>query len=107
MTKEYQITLMSTTGKYRPVSAIIKQEQENEMDLSKNKTCRTTLINRGVEKICAKRYWTAADLKKYGYTKVKIREYDKVKIDADNKARYEQIKEEKYNSGEWKRPKNK
>ena len=54
-----------------------------------------------------KRYWTVDDLKKYGYTKGKIREYDREKIEQENAARYEALKEEKYASGEWKRPKSK
>ena len=48
-----------------------------------------------------------ADLARYGYTKGKIREYDKEKIEQENAARYEALKEEKYASGEWKRPKSK
>lgn len=37
--------------------------------------------------------------------KSKMREYDKEKIKAENEARYTKIKEQKYASGEWKRPK--
>ena len=54
--------------------------------------------------LCQKRYWTQKDLKKYGYLKAKVREYDKVKIDQENQAKYEQFKEQKYASGEWQRP---
>ena len=46
-------------------------------------------------KICQKRYWTNADLKKYFYTRVKIREYDKEKIEKENAERYERIKKER------------
>lgn len=107
MTIQYQVTLICSTGKYRPVSCLITREQENSGDLSKNKDTRAELINRGIQKICAKKYWSSADLKRYYYTKVKIRLYDKEKIEAENKERYEAIKEERYASGEWKRPKNK
>lgn len=65
------------------------------------------IINKGVVKICQKRYWTQRDLKNYGYTKAKVREYDKEKIEHENKERYEKLKEEKYACGEWKAPKRK
>ena len=51
-----------------------------------------------------KRLWSNADLKKYEYTRAKVRRYDKEKIAKENAERYEKIKEEKYASGEWKRP---
>lgn len=101
--KEYQVTLMCSSGKYRPVSCIIKSD---EVDLS-NIEAKRQLIKQGTQKICAKRYWSSTDLKRYEYTKAKVREYNKAEIEAAAKARYEAIKEEKYNSGEWKRPKSK
>lgn len=103
MMKEYQVTLMCTSGKYKPVSCIIKSE---EVDIT-DKGARTELIKQGTQKICAKRYWSSKDLKKYDYTKAKVREYDKQKIAEESAARYEAIKEAKYASGEWKRPKGK
>ena len=92
---EYQVTLLCDTGKYRPVSAIVKVDAYDKQ----------AIVTKGIQKICAKRTWFKSDLIRYGYTKVKIREYDKAKIEAENKARYEAIKEAKYASGEWKRPK--
>ena len=94
---QYQITLFTTTGKYKPVSCIVETEE----------TDRKKLVKLGTEKICRKRYWTKADLVSYGYLKAKIREYDKEKIEAQSKENYEKLKEEKYLSGEWKRPKEK
>lgn len=105
MNKQYQVTLICSTGKYRPESCIVTNEQEVDIDLSAFDATKKELIKKGMSKICAKHYWSGADLKKYGYTKVKIRAYDKEKIEAEKKARYEAIKEEKYASGEWKRPK--
>ena len=105
MKKQYQVTLICTTGKYRPVSCIITNEQEVDIDLSAFDFGKNEFAKQGIKKICAKHYWNGADLKRYGYTKVKVRAYDKEKIEAENKARYERIKEEKYASGEWKRPK--
>jgi hypothetical protein len=58
----------------------------------------------GIKKICIKRLWKIKDLQKYGYHKAMVRVYDKEKIEQRNKLRYEQLKEEKYQSGEWKRP---
>jgi hypothetical protein len=98
MRKQYQVTLNSITGKYKPVSCIIT----TELNLEENKK---EIINLGVQKICQKRYWTQRSLKTYGYLKAKVREYDKEKIAEENAARYEKIKEEKYAKGEWKKPK--
>ena len=61
----------------------------------------------GVKKICEKRGWRLSDLSRYEYTRYKVRAYNKAEIERANKERYEQIKEEKYSTGEWKRPKNK
>ena len=105
--REYQVTLLCDTNQYKPVSCIIKKKQAEDVDLTQTKSDKMVLINEGYKKICAKKYWTKADLLKYSYTKAKVRLYDKEKIEAENKARYEAIKEAKYASGEWKRPKNK
>jgi len=104
---QYQVTLVSTSGKYRPVSAIVITEDSKEKYDLLNKDDRKKLVNRGVQKICLARNWGSAELKKYNYTQSKIRVYDKAKIKAEEKARYNRIKEEKYASGEWKRPKEK
>ena len=107
MKKQYQVTIMCKNGKYKPVSCIISMEQKEDMDYTVDKEKRRLIKNLGVAKICQQRYWTINDLRKYDYTKVLIRLYDKEKIDAENKAKYDAIKEEKYKSGEWKRPKSK
>lgn len=94
MIKEYQVTLICETGQYRPVSAIVKADTD---DLAKvGKVAYTGDIRkRGIIKICEKRYWGNADLKRYHYTKVKMREYDKEKIAKENAERYERIKRER------------
>lgn len=94
---QYQVTLTDMLGKYKPVSCIIT----TELTLAENKK---EIINKGIVKICQKRYWTQRDLKRYGYLKAKVRVYDKEKIEQENKERYEQLKEQKYASGEWQRP---
>lgn len=97
---KYQVTIFCSTGTYKPVSCII------ELDTAiTTKEQKKQLINRGVTKICGQRSWSQYHLKKYGYTSAKVREYDLESIKAESKARYERIKEEKYASGEWKRPK--
>ena len=98
MKKQYQITLICESGKYKPVSTIVTMEETTD---------RRAIMREGQKKIMIKRYWSMADLTRYGYTKGKIREYDKEKIERENAARYEALKEEKYASGEWKRPKSK
>lgn len=98
MKKQYQVTLICENGKYKPVSTIVTMEETTD---------RKAIMREGQKKIMIKRYWSMADLTRYGYTKGKIREYDKEKIERENAARYEALKEEKYASGEWKRPKSK
>jgi hypothetical protein len=83
--KEYQVTLICETGEYRPVSAIVKSDAQDV----------ATIRRQGIVKICQKRYWTNADLKRYHYTRVKMREYDKEKIEKENTERYERIKKER------------
>ena len=105
MKKQYQVTITCSDGKYKPVSTIVTIEQDEDVDLCGNPNKKKEIQLKGITNICQKKYWTTSDLKKYHYTRVKIRAYDKARIDAENAARYEKIKEEKYNSGEWKRPK--
>lgn len=105
--KEYQVTIINPDGKYKPVSCIVTREQNSDYDLSRlDKKIRNEIAAAGTQKICNKHYWNKSDLLKYGYTQVKVRLYDKEKIAAENAERYARIKEEKYASGEWKRPKN-
>lgn len=96
MTKQYQVTIMCDNGKYKAVSTVVTMEETTD---------KRAIVREGQRKIMIKHYWTMADLKRYGYTKVKIREYDKEKIQKENEERYARIKEEKYANGEWKRPK--
>lgn len=97
----YQVTIFDINGKYKPVSTLVKkQEPVNLKDLSE---CKKLYIE-GATKICQQRLWKSSDLLGAGYKRYKIRVYDKAKIEAENKARYEKIKEEKYASGEWTRP---
>lgn len=106
MMKEYQVTLICTTGQYKPVSCIIKKDDKELKEIGR-KAFISLLQKEGIQKICNKRYWTTRELQKYSLTKVKVREYDKERIAQENKENYEKLKEEKYQSGEWKRPKNK
>jgi hypothetical protein len=64
-----QVTLVSNMG-YKPVSCLI------EVDY-KNLPSKEEIKNQGIVKICNKRYWTNRELKNYGYTKAKMRIYDK------------------------------
>ena len=95
MKKQYQVTLISEGGKYRPVSCIVYMEQAEDVDLTADKAMKSAIVKQGVIKIAQKRLWTSADLKKYGYTKSKCRLYDKEKIEKENAERYEKIKAER------------
>lgn len=77
MIKKYQVTLFSSTGKYKPVASIVNWEQSDDIDYSNNREVRKLIQREGVKKICAKRYWTLSDLRTYGFTKYKIRVYEK------------------------------
>ena len=62
---KYQVTIYNAENKYRPISTIIDLNTDD----------KKTIINEGVKKICVKRFWTGADLKKWGYTQAKYRKY--------------------------------
>lgn len=102
---KYQVTLLDNNKIHKAVSCIITIEQKSNFDLTKNEVAKKQLIQRGIQKICAKRYWNSTDLKKFGYLTAKVRLYDEEKIKIENVERYEKIKAEKYASGEWKKPK--
>lgn len=76
MTKKYQVTLFCPTGEYKPVAAIVNYPQDSNIDLSLDKTARIEIQKCGIIKICQKRLWSIADLKKYNFTKYKIRAVD-------------------------------
>lgn len=84
-----QITLISESG-YRPLSTLIDCESWEEY-----KEHKTTYQQKAVTAMLAKRSMTVRDLRKYGYTEIRARVYDKERIVAENKARYEQIKKER------------
>ena len=103
MKKDYQITLICSTGQYKPVSCIITKDTDEITTIGK-KAFVEKVRNAGIIKICQKRGWSDIELKKFHYTQVKMREYNKDKIEQENKERYEKLKEEKYKSGEWRKP---
>lgn len=107
MKVKYQVTLMCNDGKYKPVSTLVTREQNNDTDLSNLESVRKVLKQNGIQAICFKRGWSGRDLKQFGYTKVKIRKYDKDLIEREAALRYALIREAKYESGEWQRPKEK
>lgn len=94
MIKEYQVTLICETGQYRPVSAIVKADDKTAEVIGVD-AFKRQIRTQGITKICQKRYWGSSDLKRYHYTKVKMREYDKEKIEKENAERYEKIKRER------------
>lgn len=72
MLETYQVTLFCADGRYKPVSALVQLDVEQLIDTTHLKT---QLKREGIQKICAKRYWTQKDLFNYGYTKIKFRKY--------------------------------
>lgn len=86
---QVQVTIFSEKG-YKPISTLVTVASLEEYQQDKSKVHK-----RGLVQLCSKRYMTQYDLKKYGYTKMRGRVYDKEKIEQENKARYEQIKKER------------
>jgi hypothetical protein len=103
MKQAYQVTITCGANMYKPISCLIEVEQIQGLDLTKDKVKKQEIVRKGINKICATRYWDAQMLKTYGYDKVKVRLYDKEKIEQEKRAYYEKVKQEKYASGEWKR----
>ena len=68
-----QYTLFCTTGKYKPVSCLIDIDDVKHFNENQN-----LYKTKAIQKICNKRYWTSADLKRYGYTQLKCRKYEKL-----------------------------
>lgn len=77
---EYQVSLFCKSGKYRPVSTIVRRKVQ--VDLT-NATDKKKIMNDGIIKICQMRGWTSRDLQRYDYLKSRVREYDKEKIERE------------------------
>ena len=87
---QIQLTLYSESGKYRPMSTIVEVESIAYYNAHKQE-----IQNRAIQRISVQRKMDIWAMKKYGYTKLKARVYDKEKIEQENKERYERIKEER------------
>lgn len=79
MLKKFQITLYCTTGEYRPVSCILTRDTQ-EIERVGKEAFLESLKKDGIKKICMERGWTKAEVLKYHYLKMKMREYDEEKI---------------------------
>lgn len=85
-----QVTMISNKG-YRPVSALVDVPSVAEFKANPKK-----YRDDGVVKICAKRSWNWAKVKEFGYdSEIKMRVYDREKIEREKAERYEQIKKER------------
>jgi len=69
-----QITLFDKEGKYKAVSTLIQVESVKYYKEHKQEVNQQAIV-----KICQKRNWTANDLLKFGYTSLKVRNYDLVR----------------------------
>lgn len=67
-----QFTLFSTTGKYKPVTTLIKVDSVQQYNENKHK-----YQQRAITKMCAEKYTTWWALKSNGFTKLKVRVYPK------------------------------
>ena len=80
-----QVTLFATNGKYKPISTLINVESMEDYEQNKRKYQEKAILN-----ICHNRRTTWKELQDDSYTKIKVREYDKDKINA--KAKRELLK---------------
>ena len=76
MIKSYQVTLYCSTNQYKPISTIVNIEQQTDNNLLMTDR-KQEIINKGIVKICQKKYWTKREMQQYNYTRVKAREYVK------------------------------
>lgn len=65
-----QVTLFDKSGKYRPVSTLVKIESEEDFNNNREK-----IKNTGIRKIMVQRGWTKRELIQYNYLTCKIRIY--------------------------------
>lgn len=84
-----QITLQSTMG-YKAMSTTI-----DIIDRKEYLYYRNAIQNKAKVKICAQRGMTLDDLKRFGYTIVRTREYNPEEIAREKAERYERIKQER------------
>lgn len=68
-----QVTLFDKEGRYKPVSTLIKVES-----VKYYKEHKKEVHQKAIEKICRQKYWSGNDLVKYGYSIIKVRNYDLV-----------------------------
>jgi LPS sulfotransferase NodH len=87
---EVQITLFTKSGKYRPLSTVVKIPNKEYFTTNRQDVLKTAIMQ-----ICAQRHTEYWCLKRDGYNEFKARVYDKNKIASENKARYEAIKKER------------
>lgn len=66
-----QFTLFDSTGKYKPISTLVKVES-----IKWFKEHQEEVKTKAIQQICNQRRLTGKELAKLGYTRLKIRNYD-------------------------------
>lgn len=85
-----QFTLFSEGNKYKPMSTVLDIPSVEEY-----KAKPQEYKDKAITKICIRRKTEPYYLKKYGYTRLKVRVYDKEKIAQENAERYKKAREER------------
>lgn len=85
-----QCTLFSTTNKYKPISTLLEIES-----VAYYNTHKQEIQQRAIDKIVVQRKTERWCLKRDGYIRMKVRVYDKEKIEKETRERYEKIKKER------------
>lgn len=66
-----QVTLFDENKKYKPVSTIVEIE-----NMEYYETHKREVQTKAIGNICHIRRWTYAEMKKLGYTQLKVRDYE-------------------------------
>lgn len=88
-----QFTLFDVTGRYKPISTLIKVES-----IAWFKEHQEEVKREAIQKICNQRRLSGRDLAKLGFTKLKIRNYDlylAIKRERQKKRKEKETNEEK------------
>lgn len=83
-----QFTLFDVTGKYKPISTLVKVES-----IKWFKEHQEEIKTKAIQQICNQRRLTGKELVKLGYTKLKIRNYDLYLATKEKKKSVDKTKE--------------
>jgi hypothetical protein len=81
---KFQVTLFSTTGKYRPMACVLDAPSPEDFE----KNFNTVYKKKAIQKIAGQRYRDGKSLLQSGYTQIKWRIYDEQERKEYNKKKF-------------------